>query len=208
MAATLQSGSEAAIAGVLWADRRMFQRNQPLEYPPALFCYPMRYAATRTTIPRNKVGMGLMVTDTSNAIVRATPAPVADFAILVGRVMIGWIFVQSGWPKLLHYQATVANLTHRGIPEFLAYLGPPVEFFGGLAVLLGFATPYAALLMVVFTIIATATSHRFWEFTDPAQHRAQSSNFWKNVSMMGGMLVLFASGGGRFSIDRLLFRRD
>ena len=149
-----------------------------------------------------------MVTDTSRTMVRATPAPVADFAILVGRVMIGLIFVTSGWPKLLHYQATVANLTHRGIPEFLAYLGPPVEFFGGLAVLLGVATPWAALLMFIFTVIATASSHRFWEFTEPAQYRAQSTNFWKNVSMMGGMLVLFASGGGRFSIDRLLFWRD
>lgn len=149
-----------------------------------------------------------MVTDTSNTAVRATPAPVADFAILVGRVMIGLIFVMSGWPKLLHYQATVTGLTHRGIPEFIAYLGPPVEFFGGLAVLIGFATPWAALLMVAFTIVATASSHRFWEFTDPAQYRAQSSNFWKNVSMMGGMLVLFATGGGAYSVDRLLFRRD
>ena len=149
-----------------------------------------------------------MATDTSRAISRATPAPMADFAILVGRVMIGLIFVRSGWPKLLHYQATVDSLVHRGIPDFLAYLGPPVEFFGGLAVLLGFATPYAALLMLLFTIIATASSHRYWEFTDPAQYRAQSSNFYKNVSMMGGMLVLFAAGSGRFSIDRFLFRRE
>jgi putative oxidoreductase len=96
----------------------------------------------------------------------------------------------------------------RGIPEFLAYLGPPVEFFGGIAVLTGLATPYAALLIFVFTVIATATSHRFWEYTDPAQYRAQNTNFWKNVSMMGGMLLLAVTGGGRYSIDRLLFRRD
>lgn len=122
--------------------------------------------------------------------------------------MIGLIFVLSGWPKLLHYQATVAGLTHRGIPEYLAYLGPPVEFFGGLAIVLGFATPYAALLMLLFTIIATASSHRFWEFSDPAQYRAQNTNFWKNVSMMGGMLLLFVTAGGRYSLDRLLLRRD
>jgi putative oxidoreductase len=167
----------------------------------------MRYESNAGDDLKKERGMGMMIMNTSNATVRATPAPIADFAILVGRVMIGLIFVMSGWPKLLHYQATVAGLTHRGIPEFLAYLGPPVEFFGGLAVLVGFATPYAALLMLLFTIIATASSHRFWEFSDPAQYRAQSTNFWKNVSIMGGMLVLFASGGGRLSIDRLLFRR-
>ena len=143
----------------------------------------------------------------SAAASRAMDGALGDFVILVGRVMIGLIFVLSGWPKLLHYQATVAGLTHRGIPEYLAYLGPPVEFFGGLAIVVGFATPYAALLMLLFTIVATASSHRFWEFSDPAQYRAQNTNFWKNVSMMGGMLLLFVTAGGRYSLDRLLLRR-
>lgn len=142
----------------------------------------------------------------------ATTSPVvsarfSDFVILAARVMIGLIFVLSGWPKLLHYQTTVAGLTQRGVPEFLAYLGPPVEFLGGVAVLIGFVTPYAALLILLFTVIATAMSHRFWEYTDPAQYRAQNTNFWKNVCMMGGMLLLAVTGGGRCSIDRLLLRR-
>ncbi len=130
----------------------------------------------------------------------------ADFIILVARVMIGLIFVLSGWPKLLHFQATVANLTQRGIPEVFAYLAPPVEFFGGLALLLGLLTPYAAILMLLFTLVATATSHRFWEFTDPAQYRAQSGNFWKNVAIMGGILLLWVTSGGRYAVDSL-FRR-
>ena len=122
--------------------------------------------------------------------------------------MIGLIFVLGGWPKLLHFQATVARLTERGIPEFLAYLAPPVEFLGGLALVLGFLTPYAAILVLLFTIVATATSHRFWEFTDPAQYRAQNTNFWKNISMMGGILLLWVTAGGRYSLDRVFFRRD
>lgn len=131
----------------------------------------------------------------------------ADFGILVARVMIGWIFVMSGWPKLMHFQTTVTSLTQRGIPEVLAYFAPPVEFFGGLALLLGFVTPYAAVLMLAFTVIATLTSHRFWEFADPAQYRAQSSNFWKNVGIMGGIVLLCVTAGGRYSLDRILFRR-
>jgi putative oxidoreductase len=129
-----------------------------------------------------------------------------DFLILVARVMIGLIFVLSGWPKLMDMHAAVANLTRQGIPEFIAYLGPPVEFFGGLAIILGVVTNYAALLILLFTIVATLTAHRFWQFADPAQYRAQSINFWKNISMMGGMILLFVTAGGRFSIDRLLGR--
>ena len=144
--------------------------------------------------------------DTARPATRAIEGHAADFIILLARVLIGVIFVLSGWPKLLHFQATVANLTQRGIPEVLAYLAPPVEFFGGLALVLGFMTPYAALLMFVFTIIATAISHRFWEFTDPAQYRAQSSNFWKNIGIMGGILLLWVTAGGRYALDRVLFR--
>jgi len=145
--------------------------------------------------------------DRSSAAARSrVGAPFADAVILVARIMIGLIFVMSGWPKLMNYGATVAGIAKRGVPDFLAYLAPPVELFGGLAIMLGLFTEAAAILMVVFTIIATITSHRFWEFSDPAQYRAQNTNFFKNVTMIGGMLLLFVTAGGRYSLDAL-FRR-
>jgi putative oxidoreductase len=136
-----------------------------------------------------------------------TEATFADLVVLVARVMIGLIFVMSGWSKLMNFGTAVAGIAKRGVPEALAYLAPPVEFFGGLAIVLGLFTEAAAILMVVFTIIATATSHRYWEYADAAQYRAQNTNFWKNVTMMGGMLLLFVTGGGRWSIDALVRRR-
>ena len=145
--------------------------------------------------------------DRSSAAARGRiEAPLADVVILLARIMIGLIFVMSGWPKLMNYSGTVAGIAKRGVPDFLAYLAPPVEFFGGLAIMLGLFTEAAAILMVVFTIIATITSHRFWEFSDPAQYRAQNTNFFKNVTMIGGMLLLFVTAGGRYSVDAL-FRR-
>jgi putative oxidoreductase len=134
-------------------------------------------------------------------------APLADGIILVARIMIGLIFVMSGWSKLMNFGGAVEAIARRGAPQALAYLAPPVEFFGGLAIMLGLFTEWAAILMVVFTIIATLTSHRYWEFSDPAQYRAQNTNFFKNVTMMGGMLLLFVTAGGRYSLDALLRRR-
>ena len=132
--------------------------------------------------------------------------PTTDFVVLVARVMIGLIFVLSGGPKLMNPHAAVASIANRGVPVFIAYLGPPVEFFGGLAIVFGVMTQAAAILMFVFTIVATITSHRYWQFTDPAQYRAQNTNFWKNVSIMGGMLLLFVTAGGRYSVDALVRR--
>jgi putative oxidoreductase len=127
-----------------------------------------------------------------------------DFLLLAGRIMIGWIFVESGWRKLMDVPAFVATMPRRGLPAFMGYIAPPVEFIGGLAVLFGFATRYAALLLLLFTIIATFSSHRYWDFTERAQRAQQHTQFWKNVSMMGGIVLLFVTAAGRFSLDYLL----
>jgi putative oxidoreductase len=79
-------------------------------------------------------------------------------------------------------------------------IGPCVEFFGGLAVLLGLQIRCAAVLIAVFTVVATAISHRYW---DDAARRGQEVNFMKNVCIIGGFLLLAAVGGGRFGIDTL-----
>ena len=129
-----------------------------------------------------------------------------DFLLLAGRVLIGWIFITSGWRKLLDIPAFAATMPRRDLPIFLGYIAPPVEFFGGVFLVLGFATRYTTLLMLLFMIIATFSSHRYWTFTDSAQYTSQSSNFWKNVSMTGGIVLLFVTGAGRYAIDRLLRR--
>ena len=135
-----------------------------------------------------------------------------DFLILIARVLIGLIFVTGGWAKVTAVGAFSASLERRGVPaaSLLGYVGALSEFLGGIGIMFGVATRYAALLILVFTIIASLVSHRYWEFTDAAQYRQQRTQFYKNVTMMGGMLLLFITGGGRFSVDALFgrHRRD
>jgi len=126
-----------------------------------------------------------------------------NFLLLAGRVLVGWIFISSGWRKLMDIPAFAASMPRRGLPTFLGYVAPPVEFIGGVCIVLGLATRYAALLMLLFMIIATFSSHRFWS-AEPAQYTNQNSHFWKNISMTGGIVLLFVTGAGRFAIDRLL----
>jgi putative oxidoreductase len=82
----------------------------------------------------------------------------------------------------------------------------PVEFVGGVFLLVGFASRYTALVMLLFVIIASFSSHRYWS-VESAQVANQSSHFWKNVSIKGGLLLLFITGAGRLSLDRLLAKR-
>ena len=134
-------------------------------------------------------------------------ASTSDVVLLIGRILLGWIFVRSGYGKLFDIGAVAASFPPRGIPAFMAYISVPVEFFGGLALIFGFATRYVVVLMVGFMLVATFSSHRYWEISDLARQRIQDSSFWKNMAMLGGFAFLFVIGPGRLSIDGWLRKR-
>ena len=115
----------------------------------------------------------------------------------------------------LHLQRLAQADGHSGLREDHAaprpagisrYVAPPVEFIGGICLVLGLATRYAALVMLLFVIIATFSSHRYWTYPE-AQQANQSSHFWKNMALKGGLLFLFITGAGRYALDRVLARR-
>lgn len=113
------------------------------------------------------------------------------------------LFLPSGFAKLSNLGGFAHSLAARSVPvpSLFAVIGASVEFFGSLAIALGFKMRYAALLMAAFVAVATIISHRFWE-ADAATYLAQYSNFFKNLAIMGGFLVLYARGAGPYSIDR------
>ena len=134
-----------------------------------------------------------------------TPATRDQVILLAGRVALGAIFVKSGLQKRLALSAFAASLAQRGVPQSStwAVIGATVELVGGILIVTGLRTREASLLMILFVIVATGISHRFWEFAEAAR-RAQESQFFKNLSIIGGFLLLFVTGGGRFSVDALL----
>jgi putative oxidoreductase len=139
----------------------------------------------------------------------ATPVKGEEVILLVGRVALGAIFVKSGLQKLLALSAFAASLAARGVPQSptWAVIGAMVEFGGGILIVTGFRVRLASLLMILFVIAATGISHRYWEFADAAAQRAQESQFFKNVSIIGGFLLLYVRGSGRYGLDTLLRRR-
>src|SRR5688572_10702442 len=125
-----------------------------------------------------------------------------EVILLLGRLALGAIFVKSGLQKLLALGAFAASLAQRGVPasSTWAVIGATVEFVGGILIVSGLRTREASLLMILFVIVATGISHRFWEFAEAAR-RAQESQFFKNLAIIGGFLLLYVTGGGRYSVD-------
>jgi putative oxidoreductase len=137
-----------------------------------------------------------------------TTAGWQDGVLLVARVLLGAIFVQSGFGKLTNLSGFATGLERMGVPmPYLAgTIGACVEFFGGLAIVLGAWTWLAAILIAGFTVIATYLAHRFWA-VPVEQKQMQTVQFMKNLAIIGGLLALFAAGPGRFSVDGFLRRR-
>jgi putative oxidoreductase len=131
----------------------------------------------------------------------------SDLALLIARIAMSALFIPGGLRKLMDLGAFAAMLHKQGVPgaDLLAPIGAGVEFFGGIAVLVGFQLRMATLLMILFTIIASLISHRFWEFEGPAR-QMQQTQFFKNVAIIGGFFALWAAGAGRYAIDRLWHR--
>jgi putative oxidoreductase len=129
----------------------------------------------------------------------------ADAALLIARIALAAIFLYSGYGKLTNPSGFSTYLVNHGFPGGAAYplalLAGAIEALGGLAILTGFQTRYAALLLALFTLVAALIGHRFWDVADAAQRGNQLIHFWKNIAMIGGFLALYVGGGGAFSLD-------
>ena len=126
-----------------------------------------------------------------------------DWAALVGRALFALTFIVTGWQKITDFSGTVGFLASAGLPfpSLLTAASIVLEFGGGLAILLGWKTRWAALGLVVFVLVVTPIFHAFWS-APPAQAMMQQVYFLKNVAILGGAVLLLAFGPGRYSIDR------
>ena len=122
--------------------------------------------------------------------------------VLVGRILLGLIFVLSGFSKIAGFDGTVGYIASKGLPlpTLVAALTILIELGGGLALVVGFYARQSALILAVFTLLAAVLFHNFWA-ADAASQMMQQINFMKNLSIAGGMLVLAAFGPGSIGID-------
>ena len=130
-----------------------------------------------------------------------------DGAALAGRIMLALMFIASGIGKIGGFTDTTVYMASAGLPavdpllEILLILTILIELGGGTAIVLGWNTRLAALLVFSFTMLVTLVFHRFWA-APPDDAQVQQLMFMKNVSVMGGLLVLYAFGPGKYAFER------
>ena len=126
----------------------------------------------------------------------------SDAILLVARILLVLLFVIFGWKKLTGFGGTIAYFSHSGVPlpPLAALIAVVMEFFVGLAIALGFLARPLVLLMALYTLGTALLGHPFWNLTGAAQVENEI-NFLKNIGLIGGFLLLYVTGPGRYSLD-------
>lgn len=121
----------------------------------------------------------------------------SSLGFLVGRLLLTAFFFASAATQLANPSSTQKHLANHGVPAVgLFYvLGLALQLGGGLLVLAGYKTRSGILALVIFLIATTLLFHT------PLGVRLQAVSFVKNLSILGGLLVLLAAGPGPFSVD-------
>jgi putative oxidoreductase len=123
------------------------------------------------------------------------PAAAASAAEVAGRLLLALLFVLSGLGKLGAYSSTAAYMSATGVPGALLPAVIATELLGGLAIVLGWKTRVAALLMAGFSLLTALIFHNH------LADQTQMIMFFKNISIAGGFLLLVAHGAGPLSLD-------
>ena len=124
------------------------------------------------------------------------------YVSLAGRILLALMFIPAGFGKLTNIGGTAGYIASGGLPfpSVLAVLVGALELFGGLALVIGFKVRWVGLAMALFTLAASVLFHPFWSVPE-AQHMVTQLLFMKNISVVGGMLLISALGAGALSLD-------
>lgn len=126
-----------------------------------------------------------------------------DAILLTARLLLTILFVMSGWGKVTHFAATVAYMASEGapLPSAAAAVAVCMELVVSIALLVGFFTRPLSLLFALFVAGTAVIGHHYWTMADP-ERSANVIQFYKNMSILGGFLLLSVTGAGKYSLDR------
>ena len=126
------------------------------------------------------------------------------YAALAGRQLFSIIFIVA---SAAHFRpATVEYAAQHGVllPGMLVPLSGIIALTGGLSVLLGYRTRLGAWLLVIFLVPVTLVMHNFWSVCDPIAFQVERALFLRNITMLGGALLIGYFGPDPLSLDALL----
>jgi putative oxidoreductase len=134
---------------------------------------------------------------------------IENTCLLIGRFLLGLYFILPGISKITGYEGTVTYMEVHNVPMISALLPLTIvmQLVLGAALIVGFRGKLAAFFLAGLTLVISVYMHNFWDFAEGMERNHETQNFFKNMGITAGLLMVAALGTGRFSIDKYLAKR-
>lgn len=141
-----------------------------------------------------------------------------DIVDLIARVFLAFIFLYEAFDSLHYFKETKAEMAEYKLiwnPDFLLVAAIFLLLLGGTLLLLGYRSSFGVILLLIYWVPVTLIAHSFWNDPFDCQiqvtclerveeyRRMQGILFMKNLAIIGGLLMVWVNGSGRYSVRRL-----
>ena len=116
------------------------------------------------------------------------------YLFLLGRILLGGYFLQNAYNHFKNVAALTGYAQSKGVPfsKVAVLITGVMMLFGGLGILFGVYIEYAVALLALFLLGTLWKMHRYWEVADPMMRMGEHINFYKNLALIGALLMLLA----------------
>jgi len=128
-----------------------------------------------------------------------------DIIDLIGRILISIIFLYEAYDSIFYYKETKEVMTaygFEGYQDFLIIASTICLVLGGTLLLIGYRSGFGSFLILLYWIPVTFIVHSFWN-VPPEVQRIEAILFMKNLAIIGGLMLVYVNGSGRYSVKRL-----
>ncbi len=128
-----------------------------------------------------------------------------DIIDLIGRILISIIFLYEAYDSMFYFQETKEVMTSYGVNwnQDLLIIGSILCLvLGGTLLLIGYRPGFGSFLILLYWIPVTFIAHSFWN-DPPESQRIEAILFMKNLAIIGGLMLVYVNGSGRYSVRRL-----
>lgn len=128
---------------------------------------------------------------------------IENICLLLGRLLMGAYFILPGIQKITQYQTMTDYMLAHSVPAsaILLPLTIIIQITAGLAIIVGFKGKIAAFLLAGLTLVISLYMHDFWTLAEGIERSHETQNFFKNMGLMAGLLIVVNFGTGKFSLD-------
>lgn len=135
---------------------------------------------------------------------------IENSCLLTGRILMGLYFILPAIMKITDFDGTRAYMIAHNVPlvSLLLIVTIFIQLAGGIALIVGYKAKLTAFVLAGLVLVISIFMHNFWDYPEGMELAHETQNFFKNMGIMAGLLVIAGLGTGAYSLDAVTKEAD